>query len=102
MTTAPRPPSPADLRNHLNPTHVDALAAQLHQMTCLTLWGLTPTAYTIQTLNDGTFRPTPDHTDYDRSRARFLLTGLREHHGLTLTLCMDRDGNLLPPPAPQP
>lgn len=62
----PRPPSPADLRCALDPTAVDALAAQLHLLACVPLAG--PDPHTGDTT----------HTDADRGYARFLLLGLRD------------------------
>lgn len=59
-----RAPSPADLRCDLDPTTVDALADQLHALHCVPLIG------------SASF--TPQHRDYDLSRARFLLLGLRD------------------------
>lgn len=57
--------SPADIRNNLDPTAVDALADQLHALRCLVI-GAPPQQW-------------PDHhRDADRSSARFLLLGLRE------------------------
>lgn len=67
-----RPPSPAETRNHLDPAAVDALAHQLHTLSCIPLCG------------PDTLRHSPRHTDYDRGRARFLLMGLHDT-GWTLT-----------------
>lgn len=57
-------PSPADIRCNLDPDTVDALADQLHTLNCTPLIG--PARFT------------PQHRDNDLSRARFLLTGLRD------------------------
>lgn len=57
--------SPADIRNNLDPTHVDALATQLHSLSCVILGA-------PDTLGS------PEHRNFDRTRARFLLLGLRE------------------------
>lgn len=57
--------SPADIRNNLDPGAVDALADQLHALNCLVI-GDPPQEW-------------PDsHRDADRSKARFVLMGLRE------------------------
>lgn len=68
-----RTPSPADLRNRLNPDHVHALAHTLHTFRCLRINGTDPT------------RGDPDHPAADLAAARFLLIGLRDDHHLTLT-----------------
>jgi hypothetical protein len=57
--------SPADIRNNLDPAAVDALADQLHALSCVPLAGQPP--------------EWPDeHRDTDRSKARFVLMGLRD------------------------
>ena len=60
-----RTPSPADARCDLDPATVDALADQLHTLSCVPLIGHTA-------------KPTPKHRDGDLAKARFLLLGLRE------------------------
>lgn len=65
-----RTPSPADVRCDLPPGTVDALADQLHTLNCTPLIGAA--------------KFTPQHRDYDLSRARFLLLGLRDA-GWTVT-----------------
>lgn len=58
-------PSPADIRNALDPSAVDAMADQLHRLSCAPL--------------SGEVLEWPDeHCDADRSKARFVLMGLRE------------------------
>lgn len=66
-----RTPSLADVRCDLDPDTVDALADQLHTLSCVPLIGQAAT-------------PPPAHRDNDLSRARFVLLGLREA-GWTLT-----------------
>lgn len=96
MTQPIRPPSPAEARNTLNPSHVDALAAQLHDLTCRSLWQTQHSTVTIRSVEDP-FLHDPRHVELDQARARFLLIGLREDHGLTLASTMDPDGNLTAP-----
>lgn len=70
---SPRPPSPADIRNNLHPVHVDALANEVHDLLCRPLWtGHDPNA------------ADPRHREVDLGKARFLLIGLSDNHGLTL------------------
>lgn len=62
---SPTEASPADIRNGLDPVEVDALAMQLHSLSCVVLGA--PGALS-----------SPDHAIFDRTRARFILLGLRE------------------------
>jgi hypothetical protein len=57
--------SPGDLRNDLDPAAVDVLADQLHALSCLVI-GAAPREWP------------DDHRVGDRSKARFVLMGLRD------------------------
>jgi len=57
--------SAADVRNHLDPAAVDALADQLHALLCVPVAGPPPSW-------------PENHRDGDRTKARFVLLGLRE------------------------
>lgn len=62
---SPIEPSPADIRNGLNPAEVDALTMQLHSLSCVVLGAPDSLAST-------------EHRNVDRAKARFILLGLRE------------------------
>lgn len=68
-----RPASESESRNSLDPEHVDALAQQLHDLKCVSLWG-----------GHDPLRTDPRHREVDRGRARFILMGLHDT-GWTLT-----------------
>lgn len=63
--TSPAEASPADIRNGLDPAEVDALAMQLHSLSCV-----------VMGMPDSL--SSPEHRASDRAKARFLLLGLRE------------------------
>lgn len=81
-----RPPSPADLRCRLAPTHVTALAHVLHTFRCVLLTGEDP------------YRNEPDHTQTDLAAARYLLTTLRDNHHLHLQPTPHQPAPPQPPP----
>jgi hypothetical protein len=65
VSFGPQQASPADLRSNLDPAEVDALADQFHVLFCVNIAGQQP--------------PWPkSHRDLDRSKARFVLMGLRD------------------------
>lgn len=82
MTDA-RPPSPADTRSGLDPEPVDALARQLHDMSCLAVWEVRRNTLAVTQTPDA-FWHDARHAEVDRGRARFILMGLT-HTGWTLT-----------------
>lgn len=57
--------SPGDIRNDLDPTVVDVVADQIHALSCLVI-GAPPRNWP------------DDHRVADRSKARFVMMGLRD------------------------
>lgn len=66
-------PSPADLHLGPDPAHVQAMADELHRMLCTALFPATTSPLFSE-----------QHHDGDRSKARFVLAGLRDS-GYVLT-----------------
>lgn len=75
-------PSPADIRNDLDPDAVDALADQLHTLSCVPLAGQ-PQEW-----------PT-EHRGADRSKARFVLMGLRDDGRIPEMPAADLTANII-------